>query len=315
MAKNKTVLVCGSYAFDNIMLFQDSFKNHILPDKIHMLNVSFYVPSMRKEFGGCAGNITYNLHLLGQNPLPMATVGWDFVPYQEKLNSLNINTKYIKTIANVCTAQAFITTDIDDNQITAFHPGAMDNSQLNDISKLKPSVDLAIISPDGKVGMLEHARHLFAMSVPFIFDPGQGLPMFSKSELLTFIKQARWITLNDYELALLVDKTKLSVADISSQVEALVVTKGAKGADIYVDNKILQTPALETEKTLDPTGCGDAYRAGFIFGITQGLDWQKTAQLANLIGAIKVTSTGTQNHNFSLNSIKADYYTNYKTKL
>ena len=310
----KTALICGSYAFDNIMVFQDKFKNHILPDKIDQLNVSFYVPNMRKELGGCAGNITYNLNLLGDKVLPMATVGVDFAPYQEKLDELSISNQYIKVIKDSWTAQAFITTDQDDNQITAFHPGAMSVSDLNDISVLMPKVDIAIVSPDGKEGMILHAKHLVDLNIPFIFDPGQGLPMFSKEELLVFITQATWITVNDYELGLLLNVTKLPIDAIAKQVKALIVTKGKKGASIYYHNTRLDVAGLSA-KSVDPTGCGDAYRSGLIYGIMRDLDWKTTAQLANLIGSIKVAHQGTQNHQFDFETIKARYFDAYGEEL
>lgn len=310
----KTALICGSYAFDSIMLFGDKFKNHILPDKIHRLNLAFYVPKMRKEMGGCAGNIAYNLHLLGDTALPMATVGMDFAPYQAKLNALGIDDRYIKVIADNYTAQAFITTDQDNNQITIFHPGAMSVSHLNDISTLHPCVDIAIVSPDAKDGMICHAKQLVELNIPFIFDPGQGLPMFSKQELTTFVAQANWITVNDYELELLLKTTQLSIEELANQVLALIVTKGEKGASIYYDKQVLDIDGLAV-KSVDPTGCGDAYRAGLLFGITRGLEWKTTAQLANLIGAIKVVHQGTQNHRFDLASIQALYLETYKQPL
>ncbi len=310
----KKTLVCGSYAFDSIMLFKDSFKKHILPDKLHILNVCFYVPSMRKEFGGCAGNISYNLHLLGDNVYPMATVGGDFNLYRNKIKKLKINDKYIKEIAKHYTAQAFITTDIDGNQITSFHPGAMEHAHLNNIIELNIDADIAIIAPDSKRAMIEHARALFELNIPFIFDPGQGLPMFNKGELLSFIDQATWIVLNDYELELLKENSRLSVTEIAKQVQALIVTKGANGCDIYLQNEVLNIEGIKAN-AIDPTGCGDAYRAGIIFGIKNKLNWQTTARLANLIGAIKVEVKGTQNHSFSLTSIQELYYQKYNTKL
>ncbi len=310
----KKTLVCGSYAFDSIMVFQDKFKNHILPDKLHILNVCFYTPSMRKEFGGCAGNISYNLNLLDDRVCPIATVGNDFAPYRDRIKKLNISDKYIKTMPKHYTAQAFITTDIDDNQITAFHPGAMDEAHLNSITKLNIDAAIAIIAPDGKRAMIEHARELFELNIPFIFDPGQGLPMFNKDELLIFISQASWITLNDYELEVLKENSGLSTKEIAKQVQALIITKGASGCDIYLQNEVLEVKGVKA-KAVDPTGCGDAYRAGIIFGIKNNLDWHSTAKLANLIGAIKVEVSGPQNHSFNLNSIQKLYHQKYNTKL
>ncbi|KAA0446386.1 MAG: carbohydrate kinase family protein [Candidatus Thioglobus sp.] len=310
----KTALVCGSYAFDSIMVFQDKFKNHILPDKIHMLNVSFLVPTMRKEFGGCGGNIAYNLHLLGANVLPMATVGEDFAPYMSWMKSNGINTAHIKTIKGAYTGQAFITTDMDDNQITAFHPGAMDASQQNKVTDAG-SVDIGIVSPDGRMGMIEHAQQFTDGKIAFIFDPGQGLPMFSGAELTVFIKQATYLAMNDYESQMLQDKTGLDLATIASMVEALIITKGSEGSEIHTNGEIIRIKAVSVGIAKDPTGCGDAYRAGLMYGLMQGLDWKTTGQLASLLGAIKVTHLGTQNHKFDLAEIKKLYIENYAASL
>ncbi len=306
----KKALICGSYAFDSIMTFHDRFKNHILPDKVHILNVSFLVPNMRKEFGGCAGNITYNLNLLGANAIPMATVGEDFVPYKNWLDKCGIDYSYIKVIENTYTGQAFITTDLDDNQITAFHPGAMNESHKNKVSVVN-DIAIGIVSPDGKDGMLEHARDFYNMNVPFIFDPGQGMPMFSSDELKNFIKQASWIALNDYESQMLVDKIGLSITEIANEVKALIITKGKEGSEIYVNNEIIKIISTKAYETLDPTGCGDAYRAGLIFGIMNNLDWKSTGQLASVLGAIKVAYLGTQNHSFDIETIIKTYKQQY----
>lgn len=306
----KKALICGSYAFDSIMTFHDRFKNHILPDKVHILNVSFLVPNMRKEFGGCAGNITYNLNLLGANAIPMATVGEDFVSYKNWLDKCGIDYSYIKVIENTYTGQAFITTDLDDNQITAFHPGAMNESHKNKISVVN-DIAIGIVSPDGKDGMLEHARDFYNMNVPFIFDPGQGMPMFSSDELKNFIKQASWIALNDYESQMLADKTGLSITEIANEVKALIITKGKEGSEIYVNNEIIKIIPTKACETLDPTGCGDAYRAGLIFGIMNNLDWKSTGQLASVLGAIKVAHLGTQNHSFDIETIIKTYKQQY----
>lgn len=305
----KKILVCGSYAYDSIMNFHDKFKNHILPDKVHMLNVAFLVPTMRREFGGCSGNIAYNLNLLGADVIPMATVGLDFAPYLDWLKQCNINTDFVKIIDNQYTGQAFITTDEDNNQITIFHPGAMGESHTNNIIDAKP--DIGIISPDGKFGMIKHAIDFANNNVPFIFDPGQGMPMFDKSELLAFIQQATWITVNDYEGEMLSRKTKLSIAEIAEQVEALIITKGADGSEIHTNNNVIKIRAVKAEIIKDPTGCGDGYRAGILFGLTNNLDWKTTGQLANLIGSIKVANSGTQNHIFNLDDIKALYLSEF----
>ncbi|SFV88609.1 Sugar kinases, ribokinase family [hydrothermal vent metagenome] len=311
---SKTALICGSYAFDSIMVFQDQFKNHILPDKVHMLNVSFLVPTMRKEFGGCGGNIAYNLHLLGANVIPMATVGEDFTPYLNWMQSHQMNTTHIKTIPNTYTGQAFITTDMDDNQITAFHPGAMSHAHLNKISDA-PDIAIGIVSPDGRDGMLTHAQQFADAKIPFIFDPGQGMPMFSGEELTSFIQQATFIAVNDYESQMLQDKTALTLPAIASMVDALIITKGAQGSEIHTNGTIIHIPPAKATTPKDPTGCGDAYRAGLLYGIMNNLNWQTTGQLASLLGAIKVTHQGTQNHKFTLKTIQTLYQQNYNEPL
>jgi adenosine kinase len=291
-------LICGSVAYDTILSFQDRFQSHILPDKLHVLNVAFYVPEMRREFGGCAANIAYGLKLLGERGVPMATVGDDFAPYRERMLSLGIPLEHVKSIDGTFTAQAFITTDLDDNQITAFHPGAMQQSHVNKILDAK-AVGLGIISPDGSQGMIEHAAQFAAAGIPFIFDPGQQLPVFNGEQLKSFIAQARWITLNDYEWGLLHQKTGLSAADIAAQVEALVITQGAKGSVIYTQGRTLTIPSAKPAKIVDPTGCGDAYRAGLIHGLMRGLDWESIGRTASLMGALKIESRGPQNYRFS----------------
>jgi adenosine kinase len=311
---SKTALICGSYAFDSIMLFQDKFKNHILPDKVHMLNVSFLVPTMRKEFGGCGGNIAYNLHLLGVDVIPMATVGEDFTPYLHWMQKHQMNTKYIQVIKGSYTGQAFITTDMDDNQITAFHPGAMSNSHANKISDVG-TIDIGIVSPDGRDGMIEHAQQFADSNIPFIFDPGQGMPMFSGEELITFIEQATYIAVNDYESQMLQDKTKLDLNTIASMVEALIITKGGQGSEIHTNNEVLKIAPTKADKVQDPTGCGDAYRAGLLYGLMNNMSWKTTGQLAGLLGAIKVAHLGTQNHHFDLNEIEKKYQQQYGESL
>lgn len=301
-----SALICGSMAFDTIMLFQDKFKNHILPDKVHMLNVSFFVPELRREFGGCAGNIAYNLHLLGENALPMATVGKDFGPYAEWMMKAGVSQDYLKVLDDDFTGQAYITTDEDDNQITAFHPGAMGRSELCRVPK-DAGIKIGIVSPDGKAGMIEHAEQFVEAGIPFIFDPGQGLPMFDGEELKAFIKQATWVTLNDYEAAMLQEKTGLSPHEIAEQVEALVITKGAEGSLIYTEDKRLDIPPAKAASLVDPTGCGDAYRGGLLYGLMNGLDWEVTGRIAGLMGAIKISHAGTQNHSLTLDDVKAHY--------
>ena len=288
-------LICGSLAFDTIMVFQDQFKNHILPDKIHALSVSFYVPEMRREFGGTAGNIAYNLQLLEGKPLMMATVGEDFAPYANWLNKNNLNTAHIKIVDNSFTAQAFITTDIDDNQITAFHPGAMIESHHNSVNDTK-DVTLAIIAPDGRDGMFQHAKECFDASIPFLFDPGQGLPMFNGEELLHFIDMADYLAVNDYESQVIQDKTGFDLNQLAAKVKALIVTLGSQGSHIYADGQRFVIPCVKADKIIDPTGCGDAYRAGLLYGIASGWDWPTCGRLASTMGAIKIASRGGQNH-------------------
>ena len=291
-------LICGSYAYDTIMVFNDQFKNHILPDKVHILNISFLVPEMRREFGGCAGNIAYNLKLLGGDPLPMATVGSDFGTYGEWLEECEINDQHIMIIADTYTGQAFITTDLDDNQITAFHPGAMNMSHENSVFDAS-DVTIGIVSPDGRDGMIQHAQEFAEAGIPFIFDPGQGMPMFSGDELLTFMDQATWATLNDYEAQLMQERTGQSLDDLAQNVEALIVTKCGSGSTIYTREDDVEIPSATPRMVLDPTGCGDAYRAGLLYGITNDMDWETTGRIASLMGAIKIEKAGTQNHNFS----------------
>jgi adenosine kinase len=294
----KAALICGSVAFDTIMVFQDRFKNHILPDKIHMLNVSFLVPQMRREFGGCAGNIAYNLKLLGDLGYPMATVGRDFSMYADWMEKTGVPMDYVRVVETELTAQAFITTDLDDNQITAFHPGAMQLSHLNQVSQAQ-KVAIGIVAPDGRDGMMQHAAQFAAAGIPFIFDPGQGLPMFSGDDLRAFIAQATWVAFNDYEWQLVQEKTKLSAHAIAEQVDALIVTKGAAGSVIYAKDREIAIPCAPATAIVDPTGCGDAYRAGLIHGLLHGLDWETTGRIASLMGAIKIESRGTQNHTFT----------------
>jgi len=301
-----SALICGSIAYDNIMVFEDRFKDHILPDQIHILNVSFLVPSMRKEFGGCAGNVAYNLRLLGGDGYAMATVGGDFANYRQWMVEQEIDTCFIKEIDSEFTAQAYITTDLDDNQITAFHPGAMNESHVNQVP-VDAGVSIGIVSPDGRQGMIEHAAQFAEAGIPFVFDPGQGMPMFDGDDLRRFIDQADWVAVNDYECQMLQERTGLSAEEIAAQLKALIVTRGAEGSYIYTDGKRLEIPAAKPEAVKDPTGCGDAYRAGLLFGLMNGLDWESTGRLAALLGAIKVAHQGTQNHNFTPSTIVAEY--------
>jgi adenosine kinase len=282
-------------AFDTIMVFPDQFKKHILPDQIHILNVAFLVPQMRREFGGCAGNIAYNLQLLGGKPLIMATVGDDFSPYAARLEKLGLSQEHISYVQDSYTGQAFITTDLDDNQITAFHPGAMSFSEQNSVADAL-DVTLGIVSPDGRSGMLHHAREFKEVGIPFVFDPGQGMPMFGGDDLLNFVEQADYVTVNDYEAKLLQDKTGKSIEELAKRVTALIVTLGAQGSAIYTEGREILIPAAKPTEVLDPTGCGDAYRAGLLHGIQKGWDWDTTGRLASLMGALKIASRGGQNH-------------------
>ncbi len=290
-----TSLICGSLAFDTIMSFQGRFSEALLADQLHKVNVSFLVPEMRREFGGCAGNIAYNLNLLGGDPLIMATVGQDGISYLERLAGLGISARCIRVIDSAYTAQCFITTDVDSNQITAFHPGAMMQSDQNRIADAG-AVKIAIVAPDGRDAMLQHARDCADAGIDLIFDPGQGMPMFNGEELKHFIDMATYVAVNDYEAELLMERTGLSLDQIAQRVRALVVTRGELGADIFTAGTLLRIPSVPVEKVVDPTGCGDAFRAGMLYGLTRGMDWETTGRLASLMGAIKITHQGGQNH-------------------
>lgn len=297
-----STLICGSIAYDNIMVFHDRFKNHILPEQIHILNVAFLVPEMRREFGGCAGNIAYNLKLLDGDPLIMATVGDDADPYLLRLDDLGLARTHVRRIVGSFTAQAFITTDLDDNQITAFHPGAMSFSHLNRVADAKDAT-LGIVAPDGRDGMLHHAKDLAANGVPFIFDPGQGLPMFSGDDLMEFMRLADYACFNDYEAKLLCDRTGHSLEHLASTVKALIVTRGSEGSYIFTEGQRLEIPCVKADEVVDPTGCGDAYRSGLLYGISKGWEWEETGRLAAVMGAIKIAHRGGQNHRPSRDEI------------
>ena len=300
------ILVCGSIAYDNIMVFRGRFKDHILPDKIHILNVAFLVPDLRREYGGCAGNIAYNLKLLGGEPLIMATVGEDAAPYFERLDALGLQRAHVRVVPGSLTAQAFITTDLDDNQITAFHPGAMTQSHLNRIDG-SLEVGLAIVAPDGREGMVAHVNELASAGVPFMFDPGQQLPTFSGADLLPIIDAAKYVAVNDYEGQVLADKTGRSLEALARMVDALIVTKGVWGSTIYAAGEQHEIPSVKPTAVVDPTGCGDAYRAGLLYGIAAGFDWPTTGRLASLMGSIKIAARGGQNHHASRAEIEALY--------
>jgi adenosine kinase len=290
-----SILVCGSMAYDTIMVFPDQFKKHILPDQIHILNVAFMVPDMRREYGGTAGNIAYNLKLLGEAPAIMATVGHDFAPYAARLEELGLTARYVRRLEDQFTAQAFITTDVDDNQITAFHPGAMSFSHLNRVADA-PETRLGIVSPDGRQGMVEHASDLAKAHIPYVFDPGQGLPMFSGPDLLELLAGAKALTLNDYEARVVEQKTGKSLQQLARLVDAVVVTKGAEGSTVHTREGELEVAAVKARELVDPTGCGDAYRAGLLYGMARGWSWTKSARLASVMGSIKIAHRGGQNH-------------------
>lgn len=297
-----SALICGSMAYDNIMVFPGRFQDQILPDQIHILNVAFLVPEMRKEFGGCAGNIAYNLNLLGGQGYAMATVGEDFAAYSGWLAKQSLDTRYLHEIPATLTAQAYITTDLDDNQITAFHPGAMDHSHINAVPT-DAGISIGMISPDGRQGMIDHAKQFANAGIPFVFDPGQGLPMFDGDDLRNFIELATWVAVNDYEGQMLQERTGWSEQDISQRVDALIVTRGAKGSTIFSAGEQIAIPAVTATEVRDPTGCGDAYRAGLLYGLLNDLNWADTGRLAAVLGA----SLGTQNHTFTPASVAAEF--------
>jgi adenosine kinase len=301
-----STLICGSIAYDTIMVFRDRFKHHILPDQLHILNVAFLVPDMRREFGGCAGNIAYTLKMLGGDPLIMATVGDDYQPYAERLDTLGISQRHVRKIDGTFTAQAFITTDLDDNQITAFHPGAMNHSHENHVQQAAGAT-LGIVAPDGREGMLQHAREYREAGIPFIFDPGQGLPMFSGDELLEFVRLAEYVTVNDYEAQMLQERTGQSIEQLAKRVKAVVVTLGPRGSVVYAGSSPIEIPCVEAPQLVDPTGCGDAFRAGLLYGLGAGFDWPTSGRLASLLGAIKIACRGGQNHRFTREEIAQRY--------
>jgi adenosine kinase len=301
-----SALICGSLAFDNIMVFRGRFRDHILPDQIHILNVAFLVPELRREFGGCAGNVAYNLRLLGGSPLIMATVGTDFGRYRDWLAAGGHDLRHVTEVPGTLTAQAYITTDLDDNQITAFHPGAMDEAHRNRVPT-DGSIRIGIVSPDGRQAMLDHAAQFQAAGIPFVFDPGQGLPMFNGEELRKFVDQATWLAVNDYEGRLLTERTGLSLETLARQLQGLVLTRGAEGSSVYLPDRRIDIPSVKAAAVLDPTGCGDAYRAGLLHGLSRGWGWEETGRLAALLGALKVAHRGTQNHRFTQASITSDY--------
>ena len=300
------ILVTGSIAYDTIMVFPDRFRNHLLADQLHILNVCFLTPEMRREYGGTAGNIAYNLRLLGENPLIMATVGEDIDPYLSRLRGLGLSTEHLKRIAGQFTAQGFITTDLDNNQITNFHPGAMNYSHENHVTS-SLGAGLAIIGPDGKEGMVQHSRECAEHGIPFLFDPGQGLPMFSGQELAELLRLASYVAVNDYEGKLLEEKMGRKLDDLAGEVKALIYTKGSGGSTIIAQGQRHHIPCVEAESVVDPTGCGDAYRAGLLYGIQHGWDWPTSGKLGSVMGAIKIAHRGGQNHQLGREEIEARF--------
>jgi adenosine kinase len=300
-------LICGSLAFDTIMVFPDRFARHILPEQVHLLSVSFTVGDMRREWGGCAGNIAYNLKAIGGEPVVMATIGDDGLPYRERLVAQAVATDGLRTIPGTFTAQAFIINDLDDNQITAFHPGAMNFSHQNRVEDVV-DVALGIVAPDGRDGMQRHVAGFANAGVPFIFDPGQGMPLFSGDDLIGMIDAATYLAVNDYEGRLLCERTGLSMADIGRRVDAVIETRGADGSRIHVDGGVIEIPVVRPEALIDPTGCGDAYRAGILYGIAHGWDWERTGRLAAVLGALKIGHRGGQNHLVDRDAVGAIYH-------
>jgi adenosine kinase len=299
-------LVCGSLAYDTIMVFPDRFSRHILPEQTHVLSVSFQIGEMRREWGGCAGNIAYNLRAIGGEPVVMATLGHDGAPYRERLARLDVAHEGVRTIEDTYTAQAFIITDLDDNQITAFHPGAMNHAHVSRVGEVK-DVALGIVAPDGKQGMREHLAQFARAGIRVLFDPGQGLPLFDAAELIEMIGQSTYLALNDYEAKLLAERTGLGIAELAGRVEALIVTLGAEGSVIHAGGDTYSIAPVKPTAVVDPTGCGDAYRAGLLYGIAHGWDWQRTGQLASLLGSIKIASRGGQNHAVNRERVAALY--------
>ncbi|MES2757579.1 MAG: carbohydrate kinase family protein [Pseudomonadota bacterium] len=295
---NKTTLICGSLAFDKIMQYHGRFSEALLADQLHKVNVSFLVPTLRTEYGGCSANIAYNLKMLGGDPLIMATIGQDGGEYLERFEKLGIATRGIRKIGHAYTAQCFVTADLDNNQINAFHPGAMQFAHENNVADCG-ALRVAIIAPDGRDGMLKHATDCASQNLPFMFDPGQQLPMFSGAELIDFINKASYVAANDYEFEMLMDRTGLTLEDIASRLDALIVTRGEKGSEIYTDGQRFEIPCVKAAAVVDPTGCGDAYRAGLLFGIANDFDWETTGRLASLMGALKIAHQGGQNHVFT----------------
>jgi adenosine kinase len=307
-------LVCGSLAYDTVMVYPGRFRDQILPDKIHLLNVSFMVPTLRRNFGGCAGNIAYNLRLLECDGHAMGAVGHDFGPYRQWMLDNGMSLRFVQVIESEYTAQAYITTDLDANQLTAFHPGAMSHSWRQEVPT-DAGISIGVLAPDGREGMLAHAAQFARAGIPFVFDPGQAMTLFGGNELGTFIEQASWVTVNDYEGQLLQERTGLTTRELAARVRAYVVTQGAQGSVVYAAGRRVEIPAVKPAAVVDPTGCGDAYRAGLVFGLMRELDWETTGRVASLMGAIKIATVGTQNHRFSLAEFEERFHGTFQYRL
>ncbi|MCY4227449.1 MAG: carbohydrate kinase family protein [Gammaproteobacteria bacterium] len=303
-------LITGSIAYDTILVFDDRFANHILPDQVHILNLSLTAESMRRDFGGCCGNIAYNINLLGGDAIPMGTVGGDFAPYRDWMHSNGIDTTHVIEVEEAYTAQAFVTTDIDNNQITAFHPGAMTDACTVEAGEAE-NIELAIVAPNDKQAMIQHARQLHGSGIPFIFDPGQSIPVFSGDEMIELISIANHVCVNDYECRLILNKTGLSLESIQVKAGTLIVTRGADGSDVFLDGRKVHVQSVKVSEVVDPTGCGDAYRSGLLYGLANQLDWETSAQLGSLMGGIKVEHSGTQNHSPTLEEVERRFFDNF----
>jgi len=309
-----STLICGSLAYDTVMVFDGRFKEHILPDRIHMLSVAFLVPQLRRNYGGVAGNIAWNLKLLGLEGAALAAVGDDFDPYETWMRRHGLCLTYVRRMPGTYTAQAYITTDLDDNQITAFHPGAMDRSGELDVPR-DAGVTLGLVGPDSRAGMIRHAQQFADAGIPFVFDVGQGLPLFGAAELATFIEQATWVIVNDYEGQLVQERLGLTPRQIAARCSAYVVTRGAQGSLVHVGERVIEIPPARPARVVDPTGCGDAYRAGVLYGLVRGLDWESTGRLGSLMGAIKIAHHGTQAHAPSFEAIAAQFHDTFGYRL
>ena len=288
-------LICGSLAYDTISDYPGRFADHILPDRIHRINVAFDIPTLRREFGGCAGNIAYTLRMLGGEPVVLAALGRDGGDYEARLDALGISRAHLRVSRELHTAQAHIMTDRDNNQITGFHPGAMLEAHLRPVPAL-PGLKLGIVAPDSRQAMLDHAAQMAAAELPFIFDPGQALPLFDADDLRVLVAQASWAVLNDYEAAMLLQRIGGDAEALAAQLRGLVVTRGAEGCEVYTQGRMTRVPALPAATVVDPTGCGDAFRGALLWALEQGWELVDACRLGNVLGACKIASAGPQNH-------------------